>query len=109
LRWWDVYVVDVRGGLVFFGERPALAVPTHDAFAADHCVCDVFGAIAFWQARVLAHWAEAGVVAEESVDTFGVEDVMAGQFTDHVAGFVCRRVGGHKIVQANRAGGLVEC
>jgi hypothetical protein len=77
LRWWDVYIVDVRGGLVFDGEIATLAVSAHDAFAADHCVCDVFGTVAFWQAGVLAHWAEAGVVAEESVDTFGVEDVVA--------------------------------
>jgi hypothetical protein len=79
LRWRDVYIVDVRGGLVLVDETAAaLAVSPHDAFAADHGVCDVFGTVAFWQAGVFAHGTQAGVVAEESVDAFGVEDVVAG-------------------------------
>ena len=79
-RWWDVYIVDVFcGGLVFVDEAAAaaLAVPPHDTFAADHGVCNVFGTVAFRQAGGFAHGAEAGVVAEESVDAFGVEDVVA--------------------------------
>jgi hypothetical protein len=98
--------------LVFVDEAAAaaaLAVPPHDAFAADHGVCDVFGAVAFRQAGGFAHGAEAGVVAQKSVDAFGVEDVVAGQFADGVAGFVGRRVGGDEVVQADWAGGLVEC
>lgn len=77
LRWRNVYIVHVCGGLVFVDDASTLAVSTHDALAADHGVCDVFGTVAFWQACVFAHRAKAGVVAEESVDTFGVEDVMA--------------------------------
>ena len=93
-----IYVVDVRGGLVFVDETASLAVSAHDAFAADHGVCDVFGTVAFGQACVFAHGAEARVVAEESVDAFGVEDVVAGEFADGVAGFVGRGVGGDEIV-----------
>jgi hypothetical protein len=78
LRWRDVYIVDVRGGLIFVDNTAALAVSAHDAFAADHGVGDVFGAVAFRQAGVFAHGTQAGVVAEESVDAFGVEDVVAG-------------------------------
>jgi hypothetical protein len=99
LRWWrHVYIVDVRGGLIFVDETAALAVSAHDAFAADHGVCDVFGAVAFREAGVFAHGAETRVVAEESVDAFGVEDVVAGEFADGVAGFVGRGVGGDEVV-----------
>lgn len=109
MRWRDVYVVHVRGGLVFVDEAAAFAVPTHDALAADHGVCDVLGAVSFRQARVLAHWTEAGVVAEEGVDTFRVEDVMARQFADGVTGFVGGRIGRNEIVQANRTSRLIKC
>jgi hypothetical protein len=63
-------------GEVFVGGA-ALAVAAHNAFAADHGVRDVFGAEALWQTALFAHWAEAGVVSEESVYTFWVEDVVA--------------------------------
>jgi hypothetical protein len=79
LRWWrHVYIVDIRGGLVFVDGTASLAVPAHDAFATDHGVCDVFGAVAFREACVFAHGAEARVVTQESVDAFWVEDVVAG-------------------------------
>jgi hypothetical protein len=77
----------VYGGQVFVGSA-AFAIPTHNAFAADHGVCDVFGAEALRQAALFAHWAEAGVVSKESVDAFGMEDVVARQFADGVAFFV---------------------
>lgn len=71
-----------------FGFGHALAQPAHDAFAADHGVCDGAGAIALWENGLFAHGAEAAVVAEEGVDAFWVEDVVAGEFADDGAGFV---------------------
>lgn len=98
---WDVYIVHVfcRRVLVFVDEAVAsLAVSTHDPFAAHHGVCDVLGAVAFRQAGVFAHGAEAGVVAQESVDAFWVEDVVAREFADGVAGFVGCGIGGDEVI-----------
>ena len=113
MRWGDVDVVHVFGGrrgLVFVdGESVAsLAVSAHYPFAAHHGVCDVFGAVAFRQAGVFAHGAEAGVVAQEGVDAFGVEDVVTGKFADGVAGLVGCGIRGDEVVEADWAGWLVE-
>lgn len=106
-----VHVQGVRAGLGDWMEglvaSVPLAVAPHDPLAAHHGVCHVLGAVARWKACFLADRAQAGVITEEGVDTFRVEDVTAWEFSDGSASLRGGRC--IEIVQTDRASWLIQC
>jgi hypothetical protein len=99
LRWvvQGVYV-DIRIRWLVLVSASALMVSAHDTFTADHGVRDILWAEAFRQTACFAHRAEAGVIAQESVYTLRVEDVVTWEFAHSIARFIGRRVSSYKVI-----------
>lgn len=97
-----------KGGEFGFWVRVAsFAHAAHKAFAANHGVCDGLGAVARRKGGLFTEGAERGVVAEEGIDAFGVEDVVTRKFADGGAlGCDGSRTGGDEVIEADCAGGL---